>query len=122
LRSIVNLHPLCGWRFTQEVIQRVLEDGKPLIFLKGYTEEESSLVNTLKIQKIESVMCAPLINGSRIMGAMYVDSLKRPDGLRKEDLLTLLDIGQRVALAVDTDRLASDLERAAKSLLGDVDD
>jgi pSer/pThr/pTyr-binding forkhead associated (FHA) protein len=108
--------------FSQEVIQRVLTDGKSLIFLKGYTEEESTLVNTLKVQKIESVMCVPLINGSRIMGAMYVDSLKRPDVFRKDDLLTLLDIGQRVALAVESDLLASDLEEAAKSLVGDVED
>jgi len=49
---------------------------------------------------------------------MYVDSLKRPDGFRKEDLLILLDIGQRVALAVETDRLATELEEVAKSLIG----
>jgi hypothetical protein len=53
---------------------------------------------------------------------MYVDSLKRPDGFRKDDLLVLLDIGQRVALAVESDRLASDLEEAARSLIGDVND
>jgi len=106
---------------SQQVIQSVLEEGKPLIFLKGYTEEKSPLIDTLKVQKIESVMCVPLINGSRTMGVMYVDSLKRPDGFRKEDLLTLLDIGQRVALAVETDRLASDLEEVAKSLIGDTE-
>jgi GAF domain-containing protein len=87
--------------------------------LKGYTEEESALVDTLKVQKIESVMCVPLINGSRFMGAMYVDSLKRPDGFWKDDLLILLDIGRRVPLAVETDRLASDLAEVAKSLIGE---
>jgi transcriptional regulator with GAF, ATPase, and Fis domain len=104
--------------FSGEVVQTVLETRKPLIFSKGYVEQESVLVDTLKVQKIESVMCVPLINGSRIMGAMYVDSLKRPDGFRRDDLLTLLDIGQRVALAVETDRLASDLAEVARSLIG----
>jgi hypothetical protein len=103
--------------FSGEAVQHVLESGKPLIFSKGYTEEKSALVDTLKVQKIESVMCVPLIYGPRIVGAMYVDSLKRPDGFRKDDLLILLDIGQRVALAVETDRLATDLEEAAKNLL-----
>jgi pSer/pThr/pTyr-binding forkhead associated (FHA) protein len=105
--------------FSIEVVQRVVEGGKPLIFSKGYTEEKNALVDTLKVQKIESVICIPLINGSRIMGVIYADSLKRPDGFRKDDLLILLDIGQRVALAVETDRLASDLEEVAKSLVGD---
>ena len=99
-------------------MQHVLESGKPLIFSKGYTEEKSALVDTLKVQKIESVMCVPLIYGPRIVGAMYVDSLKRPDGFRKDDLLILLDIGQRVALAVETDRIAAFLEEVTEDLLG----
>jgi pSer/pThr/pTyr-binding forkhead associated (FHA) protein len=107
--------------FSEEAVQSVLESGKPLIFSKGYSEEKSALVDTLKVQKIESVMCVPLINGSRIMGAMYADSLKRPDGFRMDDLMVLLDIGQRVALAVETERLASDLEEVARSLIGDHD-
>ena len=105
--------------FSAEVIQTVLGTGKPLIFSKGYIEEKSAFVDTLKVQKIESVICVPLINGTRRMGVMYLDSLKRPDGFRKNDLLTLLDISQRVALAVETDRFASDLEEVARSLTGD---
>jgi pSer/pThr/pTyr-binding forkhead associated (FHA) protein len=108
--------------FSQEVVQGVVEEGKPLIFSKGYTEEKGVPVDTLKVQKIDSVICVPLINGSRIMGAMYADSLKRPDGFRRDDLLILLDIAQRVALAVETDRLASDLAEVARSLVGSVED
>ncbi len=107
--------------FSEEVMQGVLGTGKPLIFQKGYVEEGSAFLDTFKVQKIESVICIPLINGTRIMGAMYLDSLKRPDGFRKNDLLTLLDIGQRVALAVETDRFASDLAEVARSLSGDKD-
>jgi GAF domain-containing protein len=104
--------------FSEEVVQTVLEGGKPLIFSKGYTEDRSGPIDTLEVQKVESVMCVPLINRSRIVGAMYVDSGKRPDGFRKEDLLILLDIGQRVALAVETERLAADLAEVARSLIG----
>ena len=105
--------------FSEEVVQTVLKTGKPLVFSKGYIKEETPFLNTLKVQKIKSVICAPLINGARIMGAMYVDSLKRPDGFRADDLMIVLDIGQRVALAVETERLASDLEEAAISLIMD---
>ena len=104
--------------FSKEVVQAVLGRGKPLIFSKGYTEDRSDPVDTLEVQKVESVMCVPLINRSRIMGVMYVDSGKRPDGFRKEDLLILLDIGQRVALAVETERLAADLAEVARILIG----
>jgi hypothetical protein len=56
---------------------------------------------------------------SRIMGVIYVDSLKRPDGFSDEDLLVLLDIAQRVALAVETDRVALDLGKAAEGSVRD---
>jgi pSer/pThr/pTyr-binding forkhead associated (FHA) protein len=104
--------------FSEEVVRTVLEGGKPLIFSKGYTEDGRGPADTLEVQKVESVVCVPLINRSRIMGAMYVDSGKRPEGFRKEDLLILLDIGQRVALAVETERLAADLAEVARSLVG----
>ncbi len=35
-------------------------------------------VDTLKVLKILSVMCVPLIYRSQILGAIYVDSLERP--------------------------------------------
>jgi hypothetical protein len=50
---------------------------------------------------------------------MYIDSLKRPDGFLKEDLLILLDIAQRVALTVEADQFAEELAEVAKTLSGD---
>jgi two-component system, NtrC family, sensor kinase len=107
--------------FSAEAVQRVLESGKPLVFSKAYAEEESGLVDTLEVQKIESVICLPLINRSQIMGAIYVDSVKRPDGFRRNDVLILLDIGQRVALAVEKARLGSDLKKVTISPIGEDD-
>jgi transcriptional regulator with GAF, ATPase, and Fis domain len=105
--------------FSEEVVQTVLKRGKPLIFSKGYPAERNGFFDTLEVHKIQSVMCVPLNNGSRIMGAMYVDSLKRPDGFPEDDLLILLDIAQRVALSVEADQFAVGLEEAAKTLSGD---
>ena len=106
-------------RYSEAVVQRVLRSGKPLIFSKTYTEDGKDLADTLKVLKIESVLCAPLISGSGLVGAMYVDSLKRPDGFRKDDLLVLLDIGQRIAVAVERERFAADIMEFANILTGD---
>jgi GAF domain-containing protein len=108
--------------FSEEVVKTVLKGGKPLIFTKGYPEERNGFSNTIELHKIESLMCAPLNNGSRIMGAMYVDSLKRPDGFSDDDLLILLDVAQRVALAVETDRVALDQGKAGECAVRDVEE
>jgi GAF domain-containing protein len=43
------------------------------------------------------------------MGVLYVDSLERPFGFRREDLSLFVDLCQRTALAVEHERLAFEL-------------
>jgi transcriptional regulator with GAF, ATPase, and Fis domain len=102
--------------YSEKVARKVLSTGKPLVFSKVCTENEEGLVDTLKLQKIESVLCVPLMNGSQVLGIMYIDSMKRPDGFRKDDLLDLLDIGQRVALSVQKERISLDVLKIATTL------
>jgi hypothetical protein len=102
--------------YSEEVVKSVLKAGKPVVYSKSYVEDRNGLVDTLKVLKIESVMCIPLIGGTGVIGAVYLDSLKRPDGFRRDDLLDLLDIAQRIAVTVESDRLAADILEVARNL------
>jgi len=104
--------------YSEKVVESVIRAGKPLVYSKSYVEDRNGLVDTLKIFKIESVLCLPLMGGAGVVGVMYLDSLKRPDGFRREDLLDLLDIAQRIAVTVESDRFAADMVEVAKSLAG----
>jgi hypothetical protein len=86
--------------YCTEVVKRVLEDRKPVAFSNVQTEEKSGLVDTLKILKIESVMCLPIFSASQPIGLIYVDSLGRPHGFRKDDLSLFTELSQMTALAV----------------------
>lgn len=105
-----------GINYSDEVVGSVLKSGRPLVYSKTYTEDGNALVDTLKVLKIESVLCVPLLSGSGLIGAMYLDSLTRPDGFRKDDLLSLLDIGQRIAITVERDRFAAEIIEVANHL------
>jgi hypothetical protein len=107
-----------GASYSEKVVKAVLKAGKPVVYSKSYVEDCDGVVDTLKVLKIESVMCLPLV-GSGVVGAVYLDSLKRPDGFRKDDLLDLLDIAQRIAVTVESDRFAQDILHAATSLSDD---
>ena len=100
------------------VVHRVVSSRKPVLVSDAKTEE-SDFANTLELLKIESVLCVPLICGSEILGAIYVDSLKRPYGFRREDLALLMNLSQRVAPAIEDARFASEIMEAAESLSGD---
>jgi hypothetical protein len=90
-----------------EVVKRVMEDRRVVAVSNVRTEEQDELVDTLKILKIESVMCVPMFSHSRLIGLIYVDSLGRPYGFRKEDLPLFTDLSQITALAVEKAQLSS---------------
>jgi hypothetical protein len=105
--------------YCREVIVQVIKTRRPLVVSNVETEEPSKLVDTLKVLKILSVMCVPLIYRSRVLGAIYVDSLERPYGFRREDLLLFMDLSQRVAIALENIRIVSELSNIADSLSGE---
>jgi two-component system, NtrC family, sensor kinase len=86
--------------YCDEAVQQALKTRKPVVYSKTYTANEEIIVDTLKILKIESVLAIPLISGSNSMGVLYLDSLERPDGFRMDDLLVVLEISQRVGMAM----------------------
>ena len=106
--------------FCIDVVKRVLEDRKPVAFSNVQTEEESGLVDTLRIMKIESVMCLPMFSHSQPIGLIYVDSLGKPHGFRKEDLSLFTDLSQMTALAVERARFASESIREADNFRFDI--
>jgi adenylate cyclase len=104
--------------YCKEAVDQTVKTKKPVVYSKAYTANENGLVDTLKLLKIESVMSIPLISGSKVLGVIYIDSLERPDGFRKDDLLLVLEISQRVALAIEDIRFASELSAIAEDLSG----
>ena len=91
--------------YCPDVVKRVIRIKEPLVVSNVETEDDE-LVDTLRVLKIESLMCVPMVSSSRIMGLIYVDSIDRPYGFGSEDLLLFMDLSKRVALAVENARFA----------------
>jgi pSer/pThr/pTyr-binding forkhead associated (FHA) protein len=94
--------------YCTDVVRRVIEGRIPVVISNVKVIEGDDLAETLKILRIESVMCLPLISSSQIMGAMYFDSLGKTYGFSAEDVALFIDIGQRVAGAIENARLIWD--------------
>ena len=99
-----------------DVVTGVIENRKPFVISNVDVRMDTELIETLKILKIESVMCVPLISSSQIIGALYIDSLERPFGFRREDLSLFVDLCQRTALAVEHARLTFELPTIADNI------
>jgi GAF domain-containing protein len=106
--------------YCPDVVRGVMENREPLVISNVEIEMENEVIDTLKILKIKSVMCVPLICSFQIIGVLYVDSLERPFGFRKEDLSLFLDLCQRTALIVEHARLAFESTTLAYDLPSDI--
>jgi adenylate cyclase len=104
--------------YCADVVHRVINSRKPVLVSDAKTEA-SDFADTLELLKIESVLCVPLLFASNVLGAIYVDSLKRPYGFRREDLALLVNLSQRIAPAIEDTRFATAILEAAKSLYDD---
>ena len=91
----------------RDIVQKVTADAKPLVISNVETEEDE-LADTLKILKIQSLMCMPMAANSEIVGFLYIDSLERPYGFRFEDVSLFMDLGRRIAAHIQYARVAAE--------------
>lgn len=93
----------------RDIMQKVMADGKPLVISNADTVKDE-LADTLKILKIQSLMCLPMVadSDSEIVGFIYIDSLERPFGFALEDVSLFMDLGRRIAVAIRYSRFAAE--------------
>jgi len=101
--------------YSREVVDRVIQKGKSVMIPDAEDVEDGEVLETLKLMKIGSAMCVPLISRSQMLGVIYVDSLKKPYGFRKEDLSLLTAFSSRTALAIENALLYAALEKRGEA-------
>lgn len=104
--------------YSTKVVERVISVKRPVMISNTKTEE-GDIADTLKVLKVQCVLCAPMIFASRMAGVIYLDSVHRPYGFREDDLALLMELGQQIALAVEKVRFVADISKVAESLVPD---
>jgi signal transduction histidine kinase/ActR/RegA family two-component response regulator len=97
--------------YSRAVVNKVLQEGKAVIMSNTMREDQADRSDSMEIMKIKSVMCVPLTSKSKVRGAIYVDSVSKPYGFRKEDLSLLTALSSPAAVAIENAMLYSDLEK-----------
>ena len=87
--------------YSLDVVKRVIEKKEAMIISDVYADDGDGLSETLKIIKIGSVMCVPLISKSELRGVIYLDSFENAHGFREEDLQLLTALSKPVAIAIE---------------------
>lgn len=97
--------------YSSSIVNRVIRDGKAIIILDTFGQDEADLSISMEMMKVRSVMCVPLTSRSKIWGVIYVDSINIPYGFRKEDLALLTSLSGPAAIAIENAMLYANLEK-----------
>ncbi|HVN81524.1 MAG TPA: adenylate/guanylate cyclase domain-containing protein [Terriglobia bacterium] len=86
---------------SRTVLNRVLTERVSLLSLDAQADERLALAASILAQQIRSVMCAPLLGKSSVLGAIYLDCQQRTKMFSTEDLDLLNALAVETSMAVD---------------------
>ena len=92
--------------YSRSIVERVMRDKKAIKVSDTYSAAEDEISESMKIMRVRSVMCVPLISRARIQGVIYIDSVERPHGFRHEDLALLTALSSPTAIAIENARFS----------------
>ena len=103
IRTSNHVNPTMNWN--RAIAHKVVKEGNPVVVSDKDHENHSGSLGNIEFDGILSAMCVPLRYKGEIQGAIYVDSITLPGGIRKDDLQLLSGLGDTTATAIQNARL-----------------
>ena len=93
-------------QYSRRILDRVIRDRKTIRMSNTAFESSDDYADSEDSLKIRSVMCVPIISGSEILGAIYMDS-GEPYAFRKSDQMLILSLTGPMAVVIEKEWLSS---------------
>ena len=90
---------------SRTLLQSVVEEKKALAFMDVSVDEKLSRAQSIIMQGIHSVLCAPMMIGDAVVGVLYVDYLITQREISSEDVRLVAQIARFAAIKLETTRL-----------------
>ena len=103
-------------KFSKTIVHRVIQEGKAIMMSDIRQENQEDLSESIEIMRVKSIMCVPLISKSKILGVIYVHSIKTLYGFRRDDLFFFTALSNSAALAIENALLFAIHKRVVKAL------
>lgn len=92
-------------RISQTLLAEVVEERKALAFMDVMDDEKLSRAQSIIMQGIHSILCAPVLIGDSVVGLLYVDYLFNQRVISEEDVRLVAKIARFAAIKLETTRL-----------------
>jgi sigma-B regulation protein RsbU (phosphoserine phosphatase) len=92
-------------RISRTVLEEVVQEKKVLAFMDVAMDEKLKRAQSIIMQGIRSILCAPLTIGDSVVGVLYVDYLFTQRQIEEDDVRLLGQIARFAATKLETTRL-----------------
>jgi PAS domain S-box-containing protein len=105
-----------GIAYSRTIVDRVIKEGKALLSPNYDDQARHDLSESLKLMRVTSTMCVPLVSKGKILGVIYVHSRELGASFEREDLLFLTALSGPAAMAIENGMLFSSHLKTATAL------
>lgn len=105
-----------GVAYSRTIVDRVVREGKALLTPSYDDLGGHDLSESLKLMRVTSTMCVPLVSKGKTLGAIYVHSREQGSSFGREDLLFLTALSGPAAMAMENGMLFSSHLKTAAAL------
>jgi sigma-B regulation protein RsbU (phosphoserine phosphatase) len=90
------------------LLTEMVEEKKALAFMDVSVDEKLSRAQSIIMQGIHSILCAPMIIGNAVVGVLYVDYLFTQRSITEDDVRLVAQVARFAAIKLETTRLRED--------------
>lgn len=87
------------------LLTEIVEEKKALAFVDVTVDEKLRRAQSIIMQGIHSILCAPVMIGNAVVGVLYVDYLFTQRSISEDDVKLVAQIGRFAAIKLETTRL-----------------
>lgn len=96
---------------SRSIINKVLDKGEPVFLERVPSAEEEGASKSMMQFKLKSVLCVPLRSKEKLIGAIYLDTTKKDNLFKQEDLNFLEAFANLAGIAVENARTYQAVEK-----------
>jgi diguanylate cyclase (GGDEF)-like protein len=105
-----------GLRISQSILKQAIDQSKAVLITDTSHVPDSGFSESIKVSRIVSAMCVPLITKAGIRGVIYVYSSNSQQGFKKEDLFFITSISNPAAVAIENALLRDKTKQSEEEL------
>jgi len=90
---------------SSSVVNRVLENGETILTYDAVEDQRFANAKSIQLQKIHSILCAPMTNNGSVIGAIYMDNRSNVGNFNEESRDFLIAFSRQASTAIENARL-----------------